>query len=67
MKVTVRDNDVNGAIKVLVKKMQREGLLKDMRRTEFFEKPSERRVRESREAIRRERKRQRKAIEVMGF
>lgn len=67
MKVTVRDNDVNGAIKVLVKKMQREGLLKDMRRTEFFEKPSERRVRESREAIRRERKRQRKAFEVMGF
>ena len=67
MRVTVRDNNVDGAIKALTKKMQREGMFKEFRRTEFFEKPSERRAREAREAVSRERKRQKKQIELHGF
>lgn len=67
MRVTVRDNNVDGAIKALTKKMQREGLFKEFRRTEFYEKPSEKKAREAREAVSRERKRQRKQLELHGF
>lgn len=44
--VYVRDNDVNAAIRVLKKKMQREGTFREMKRRRSYEKPSERRVRE---------------------
>ena len=46
MQVYVRDNDVNGALRVLKKKMQREGTFLEMKRRRSYEKPSERRVRE---------------------
>ena len=48
MEVFVRDNDVNGALRVLKKKMQREGVFREMKRRRSYEKPSERRVRELR-------------------
>ena len=67
MRVTVRDNNVNDAIKVLTKKMQREGVLREMQRIRFYEKPSEKRVRRAREAVLRERKRQKKQRELLGF
>jgi small subunit ribosomal protein S21 len=67
VKVVVRDNDVTKALKILKNKMQREGIFKDMRRVEIFEKPSEKRVREHREAIKRERKRQAKQLERDGY
>ena len=38
--VDVRDNNVDQALRVLKKKMQREGLLREMRTKEFYEKPS---------------------------
>ncbi len=50
MQVYVRDNDVNAAIRVLKKKMQREGTFREMKRRRSYEKPSERRVRERAEA-----------------
>ena len=53
MQVYVRDNDVNGALRVLKKKMQREGTFREMKRRRSYEKPSERRVRERAEAVRR--------------
>src|SRR5207302_532203 len=52
MQVFVRDNDVNSALRVLKKKMQREGTFREMKRRRAYEKPSERRVREKAEAIR---------------
>ena len=58
--VYVRDNDVNAAIRVLKKKMQREGTFREMKRRRSYEKPSERRVRERAEAVRRYRKATRK-------
>ena len=51
MQVDVRDNDVNAAIRVLKKTMQREGTFRQIKRRRSYEKPSERRVREEAEAV----------------
>src|ERR1700752_3226931 len=67
MQVFVRDNDVNSALRVLKKKMQREGTIREMKRRRAYEKPSERRVREKGEAIRRHRKMLRKRLEREGY
>ena len=53
MQVFVRDNNVEQALKALKRKMQREGIFREMRRRKAYEKPSERRTREKAEAIRR--------------
>jgi small subunit ribosomal protein S21 len=60
MQAIVRDNNVEQALRVLKKKMQREGVFREMKRASFYEKPSERAVREKSEAIRRARKLARK-------
>jgi len=41
MQVLVRDNNIDQALRVLKKKMQREGVFREMRRRRFYEKPSE--------------------------
>ncbi len=58
--VTVRDNNVEQALRVLKKKMQREGIFREMKMRRDFEKPSEKRKREKAEAVRRARKLDRK-------
>lgn len=60
VEVHVRDNNVDQALRALKKKMQREGIFREMKMRRHFEKPSERRVREMAEAKRRQRKLQRK-------
>lgn len=60
VEVQVRDNNVDQALRALKKKMQREGIFREMKMRRHFEKPSERRVRELAEAKRRQRKLQRK-------
>ena len=60
MQVTVRDNNVDQALRVLKKKLQREGVFREMKLRQQYEKPSERRAREKAEAIRRARKLARK-------
>ena len=67
MQVYVRDNDVNAAIRVLKRKMQREGTFREMKRRRSYEKPSERRVRERAAAVRRYRKAMRKRLEREGY
>jgi small subunit ribosomal protein S21 len=67
VQVTVRDNNVDQALKALKKKMQREGIFREMKLRRSYEKPSERRAREKAEAIRRGRKLERKRIEREGF
>ncbi len=67
MHVFVRDNNVDQALRALKKKMQREGLFREMRRSRHFEKPSERRKRERADAVRRHRKLLRKRMEREGF
>ncbi|HEX9569783.1 MAG TPA: 30S ribosomal protein S21 [Rhodospirillales bacterium] len=67
MQVTVRDNNVDQALKALKKKMQREGIFREMKLRRSYEKPSERKAREKAEAIRRARKLERKRLEREGF
>ena len=56
MQVLVRDNDVEKALRILKRKMQREGVFREMKRRRSYEKPSERKTREKSDAIRRHRK-----------
>lgn len=67
MQVLVRDNNVEQALRVLKKKMQREGLFREMKARRSYEKPSERRVREKAEAVRRSRKAARKLAQREGL
>ena len=67
MQVLVRDNNVDQALKVLKKKMQREGVFREMKLRGFYEKPSEKRVRERAEAILRGRKLKRKQMQREGL
>jgi small subunit ribosomal protein S21 len=61
--IIVRDNNIEQALKVLKKRMQREGVFREMKRRSYYEKPSEKRARERAEAIRRYRKLQRKRLQ----
>ena len=65
--VSVRDNNVDQALRVLKKKMQREGIYREMKLRRHFEKPSIRRAREKAEAVRRFRKLMRKRLEREGY
>jgi small subunit ribosomal protein S21 len=67
LQVLVRDNNVDQALRVLKKKMQREGLFREMKARKAYEKPSERRVREKGEAIRRAKKLARKQAQREGL
>lgn len=67
MQIVVRDNNIDQALKALKKKLQREGLFREMKLRDHFEKPSERRARERAEAVRRARKLQRKKLQREGL
>ena len=67
MQVLVRDNNIDQALRVLKKKMQREGVFREMKLRRHFEKPSEKKARERAEAVRRFRKLQRKRMEREGY
>lgn len=63
MQVIVRDNNIDQALRTLKKRMQREGIYREMKERRHFEKPSEKRAREKAQAIRRARKLARKKLE----
>lgn len=67
VQVNVRDNNVDQALRALKKKLQREGVFREMKMRKYFEKPSERRAREKAEAIRRARKLARKRAQKEGL
>ena len=67
MQVIVRDNNVDQALRALKKKMQREGIFREMKLRRHFEKPSEKRAREKADGVRRLRTLQRKRLEREGF
>lgn len=67
LQVLVRDNNIEQALKVLKKRMQREGIFREMKQRKAYEKPSERRVREAAEAVRRTRKAARKKAQREGL
>jgi small subunit ribosomal protein S21 len=67
LQVFVRENNVDQALRILKKKMQREGIFREMKRRKAYEKPSERKTREKAEAIRRARKAARKQAQRDGL
>jgi len=66
VQVTVRDNNVDQALRALKKKLQREGVYREMKLRRHFEKPSEKKKRERAEAVRRARKLARKRAQREG-
>ena len=66
VQIFVRDNNVDQALKALKKKMQREGVYREMKLRRHYEKPSEKRAREKAAAVRRARKLERKRAERDG-
>jgi small subunit ribosomal protein S21 len=67
MQVSVRDNNVDQALRALKKKLQRKGVFREMKLKQHYEKPSEKRAREKAEAIRRARKLARKKAQREGL
>ena len=67
MQFLVRDNNVDQALKALKKKMQREGIFREMKLRGHYEKPSEKKAREKAEAVRRARKLARKKLQREGL
>ena len=67
MYVSVRDNNVDQALRILKKKMQREGVFREMKNRRVYENPSEKKARELAESTRRVRKLMRKRLEREGY
>lgn len=67
MQVIVRDNNVDQALRVLKKKLQREGHFRELRERRAYEKPSDKKTRQKAEAIRRQRKLLRKQAQREGL
>lgn len=67
MEVIVNDNNVDHALRILKKKMQREGIYKDMKTHRRFEKPSVKKARKRVESLRRSRKLNRRRLSVEGY
>lgn len=67
MEIIVNDNNVDHALRILKKKMQREGVYKDMKLHRHFEKPSDKKARKKTESLRRSRKLGRKRFDREGY
>lgn len=67
MQVQVRDNNVDQALRALKKKLQREGVFREMKLRQHYEKPSIKKAREKAEAVRRARKLARKKAQREGL
>ena len=65
--VQVRQGNLEQAMRVLKKKVQREGIIKDFRAKSFYEKPSERKRRKKKEGIANYKKKQKKLKAQRGY
>ena len=67
MQVVVKNGNVERAMRTLKKKLQKEGLLKELKQKQYFEKPSAKRKRKRAEGIKRYQRNERKKIEQRGY
>ena len=67
MQVVVKNDNVERAMRTLKKKLQKEGVLKELKQRQYFEKPSEKRARKKAEGIKRYQRNERKKIEQRGY
>ena len=61
--VQVRKNNVDQALRVLKKKLQKEGVFREMKENRYFEKPSARKSRKKAEGIKRYKRAEKKRLE----
>lgn len=65
--VIVKNGNVERATRTLKKKLQKEGLLRELKQKQYFEKPSAKRARKKAEGIKRYQRNERKKIEQRGY
>ncbi len=63
----VKNGNVDRAMRTLKKKLQKEGLLKELKQRQFFEKPSAKKARKKAEGIKRYQRNLRKKMERLGY
>ena len=67
MQVVVMNGNVERAMRTLKKKLQKEGLLKELKQKQYFEKPSAKRKRKKAEGIKRYQRNLKKKMERLGY
>ena len=67
MQVAVKNGNVERAMRTLKKKLQKEGLLKELKQKQYFEKPSAKRKRKKAEGIKRYQRALKKKQERLGY
>ena len=67
MQVVVKNGNVERAMRTLKKKLQKEGLLKELKQKQYFEKPSAKKARKKAEGIKRYQRNLRKKMERLGY
>jgi len=65
--IQVRNGNVEQALRVLKKKLQKDGLLKELKAKQYFEKPSEKKRRKKKEGIANFKKKQKKLKLTRGY
>ena len=65
--VTVKNGNVDRAMRTLKKKLQKEGLLKELKQRQYFEKPSAKKARKKAEGIKRYQRNLKKKMERLGY
>ena len=65
--VEVRGNNVEKAMRVLKKKIQKQGLVKEIRDRQYYKKPSDKRVERLKERTRVLKKLQKENDEMLGY
>ena len=65
--VVVKNGNVDRAMRTLKKKLQKEGLLRELKQRQYFEKPSAKRARKKAEGIKRYQRNLRKKMERLGY
>ena len=67
MQVAVKNGNVERAMRTLKKKLQKEGLLKELKQRQYFEKPSAKKARKKAEGVKRYQRNLRKKMERLGY
>ena len=65
--VTVRNGNLEQAMRVLKRKVQKEGIVKELRERQYYKKPSEIKQEKKKEAIKNWKKKQKKLEKIRGF
>ena len=65
--IQVRNGNVEQAMRVLKKKLQKDGILKSLKDKQYYEKPSAKKRRKKKEAIANFKKKQKKLLATRGY